>query len=173
MPLELTVDATTIPPYQRHLTILRAWADLEKGQAMVLLNDHDPLPLYYQFACEHEGSFKWEYLEKGPDLWRFRISKGNFEHPGFVPAKTTVSGGSLPLDECLAPRVLDTRPIFSSGQTPCDAIDTAAAALLPGQSLVLLVPFEPVPLYTKFGQRGFRHRSEQLSDDTWRIEFTR
>ena len=41
----------------------------------MLVNDHDPKPLYYQFAAEHEGEFSWGYLEEGPDVWRVRIGR--------------------------------------------------------------------------------------------------
>jgi uncharacterized protein (DUF2249 family) len=73
--------------------------------------------------------------------------------------------------EDLAPLVLDTRPIFASGQTPCSAIDEAVAALTPGQPLVLLVPFEPVPLYAKLGNKGYSHETSTMEDGTWRVEF--
>jgi uncharacterized protein (DUF2249 family) len=43
--------------------------------SLLLVNDHDPKPLYYQFAAEHAGVFVWEYLEKGPIDWRVRIGK--------------------------------------------------------------------------------------------------
>lgn len=68
---------------------------------------------------------------------------------------------------------LDIRPIFARGDTPCRVIDEAAARVAVGQTLVLLVPFEPVPLYTKLGKAGFRSEPSQLEDGTWRIEFRR
>ncbi|MBI3852869.1 MAG: DUF2249 domain-containing protein [Verrucomicrobia bacterium] len=70
-----------------------------------------------------------------------------------------------------SPLVLDTRPFFARGATPCDAIDNVVARLRPGQPLVLLVPFEPVPLYTKLGREGFVHQTTQMEDGTWRVEF--
>jgi hypothetical protein len=69
------------------------------------------------------------------------------------------------------PAVLDTRPIFERGETPCQAIEDAVDHLIPGQLLVLLVPFEPVPLYTKLGRQGFTHESKRLEDGSWRVEF--
>ncbi len=169
---EQTIDVTAIEPRQKRPAILKAWADLPDDGALVLLNDHDPLPLYFQFACEFQGGFRWEYLDRGPKLWRVRIAKGTFPHPGFVPAAVQpaaqpAAGTANPA----SPSVLDTRPIFERGDTPCQAIDEATAALLPGQSLILLVPFEPVPLYTKFERQGFNHAGERLADGTWRIEF--
>jgi uncharacterized protein (DUF2249 family) len=41
----------------------------------VLVNDHDPKPLYYQFKVEHAREFTWDYLEQGPEVWRVRIGK--------------------------------------------------------------------------------------------------
>lgn len=76
-------------------------------------------------------------------------------------------------DMLTEPLILDVRPIFASGGTPCEAIDAAIAQVLPGQPLVLLVPFEPVPLYTKLENHGFTHQSQKLDDGTWRIEFHR
>jgi uncharacterized protein (DUF2249 family) len=73
--------------------------------------------------------------------------------------------------ESLKPFVLDTRPIFARGDTPCEAIDDAIASLIPGQPLVLLAPFEPVPLYAKLSNQGFKHEARQIEGDTWRVEF--
>ena len=37
--------------------------------------DHDPKPLYYQFQAEYKGTFTWDYLDQGPDVWRVRNSR--------------------------------------------------------------------------------------------------
>lgn len=71
----------------------------------------------------------------------------------------------------LEPHLLDTRPIFDAGGTPCGAIDAAVKQLKRGQCLVLLVPFEPVPLYNKLRLAGFHAHPEELADGTWRVEF--
>ena len=170
---EKTIDARELPPRNKHATIFGVWNQLPAGGAMLLINDHDPLPLYYQFSCEHVGEFHWEYLERGPETWRVRIRKGTFPDPGFVPKKkqpVSGCGGAVPAQE---PLVLDTRPIFARGETPCGAIDNAVASLGPAQGLVLLAPFEPVPLYAKLENDGFTHQAEPQPDGTWRIEFRR
>jgi len=41
----------------------------------VLINDHDPKPLYYQFQAEQTGKVNWQYLEQGPEVWRVRIGR--------------------------------------------------------------------------------------------------
>lgn len=72
-PAEL--DVRVIPPREKHPAIFETFAALEAGEAFVLVNDHDPLPLRHQFTYEHPDQFGWEYLEQGPELWRVRISK--------------------------------------------------------------------------------------------------
>ncbi len=46
----------------------------------------------------------------------------------------------------IAHRELDVRPLLKSGVEPFQAIMDAAENLLPGQSLLLVTPFKPVPL---------------------------
>lgn len=70
-----TVDVRTIVPRDRHPLIFGTFAELAPGEALLLVNDHDPKPLYYQFQAEHGGEFNWEYLESGPDVWRVRIAR--------------------------------------------------------------------------------------------------
>lgn len=71
------------------------------------------------------------------------------------------------------PLVLDVRPLFERGESPCGAIDGAVAKLGRGQSFVLLVPFEPHPLIARLGREGFVHKSVEAGDGSWRIEFCR
>ncbi len=69
------LDVRHLAPTQRHETILASYLDLAPGAAYVLVNDHDPKPLRYQFEAEHTGQFTWDYLESGPEVWRVRIGK--------------------------------------------------------------------------------------------------
>ncbi|MDE3078214.1 MAG: DUF2249 domain-containing protein [Chloroflexota bacterium] len=48
---------------------------MKPGDAFILVNDHDPKPLYYQFEAEMKGRFRWEYLQSGPDEWKVLIGK--------------------------------------------------------------------------------------------------
>jgi uncharacterized protein (DUF2249 family) len=73
----------------------------------------------------------------------------------------------------IPPLVLDVRPILAGGGSPCEPIEQAVAALRPGQNLVLLVPFEPVPLFAKLGREGFSHTAAQQADGTWKVVFSR
>ena len=69
------LDVRTLIPAQRHQIIFEKYNALGPGEGYVLVNDHDPKPLYYQFAAEHEGDFTWEYIEQGPEVWRVDIGR--------------------------------------------------------------------------------------------------
>jgi uncharacterized protein (DUF2249 family) len=75
-----TVDVRPIAPRERHPLIFTTFRGLKPGQAMELVNDHDPKPLYYQFQAELPGQFGWDYLESGPDTWRVAITKVGDRH---------------------------------------------------------------------------------------------
>jgi uncharacterized protein (DUF2249 family) len=167
------LDVRALAPRDRHPTIFQLWDALAEGESFELVNDHDPVPLYYQFAAEHTGRFRWEYLECGPQTWRVRLTKGRFADPGFTP-KPRPAAPPAAKPSATEAVVLDVRPIFARGGTPCGVIDETAARVQPGQRFVLLVPFEPVPLYTKLGRSGFKHLGSRCEDDgTWRVEFLR
>lgn len=70
-----TIDVRQIPPPQRHPMIFQTFDALEPGESFILVNDHDPKPLYYQLSFERAGEFTWEYLEEGPTVWRVSIGK--------------------------------------------------------------------------------------------------
>jgi uncharacterized protein (DUF2249 family) len=69
------VNVTTIPPRDRHPLIFRTFDELERGGGFIIVNDHDPKPLYYSFLHEREGLFNWEYLAQGPEEWKVRITR--------------------------------------------------------------------------------------------------
>ncbi len=71
---EITVDVRNVIPRERHPKIFDTFRGLQPGASMLLVNDHDPKPLYYQFQAEVPG-FGWEYIESGPEVWKVRIYK--------------------------------------------------------------------------------------------------
>jgi len=49
---------------------------------MLLMNDHDPKPLYYQLSAEYPGCFEWKYVENGPERWQVEIQKTEIQESG-------------------------------------------------------------------------------------------
>lgn len=70
-----------------------------------------------------------------------------------------------------AAAVLDVRPDLERGDEPFARIMEAAAAIHPGESLLLIAPFEPVPLYGVLGGRGFQHETRQIDPGAWAVRF--
>ena len=69
------IDVRTLVPAQRHARIFQLVGALAAGDSFVLINDHDPKPLYYQLEAEHPGEVSWTYLEQGPQVWRVSIGR--------------------------------------------------------------------------------------------------
>lgn len=77
----VTLDLRPLPPAQRHRQIFENWRQLPAGDTLRIINDHDPKPLYYQFAAEYQNQFGWEYEQQGPEDWIVNIAK----KPGGAP----------------------------------------------------------------------------------------
>ncbi len=69
------LDVREIAPRIRHSLIFQTFDNLATGDGFVLINDHDPKPLYYQFQAERTAEFEWEYVQQGPEEWRVRITR--------------------------------------------------------------------------------------------------
>jgi uncharacterized protein (DUF2249 family) len=69
------LDVRDLPPAQRHEQIFAAYDNLDGGTGFVLVNDHDPKPLYHQFEAETGPEFRWEYRQKEPGEFRVLIGK--------------------------------------------------------------------------------------------------
>lgn len=69
------LDVREVAPRVRHPLIFSTFDGLQPGQSFVLVNDHDPKPLFYQFQAERSGEFSWEYLVSGPEEWQVRITR--------------------------------------------------------------------------------------------------
>jgi len=47
-----TLDLREMPPPERHPKIHDRFAALEPGEALTIVNDHDPKPLFYELSAE-------------------------------------------------------------------------------------------------------------------------
>jgi len=72
---ETIINVPYIEPRLKHPTIFQVFEELNPGESMIIHNDHDPKPLYYQLLAEHGDVFTWVYLEQGPQWWDIRVSK--------------------------------------------------------------------------------------------------
>ena len=168
------LDVRGMPPRLRHAKILEVFEALPPGQALVLVSDHDPKPLFYQFQAERPGGFGWRYLEEGPDTWRVEITK----HVASVAGEAS-SRSSRPKPAALAALPesrqvhLDVRDDIRRGEEPFARIVAVVKGLGEGAALVLRAPFEPVPLYEVLGGRGLAHWTECRGPGDWVVWFYR
>jgi uncharacterized protein (DUF2249 family) len=68
---------------------------------------------------------------------------------------------------------LDVREEFRSGQSPCDKVHGALQQVGPNETLRLLVPFEPVPLFQVAGKLGLTHVAKAQAGGDWEVLFSR
>ena len=70
-----TIHAPEFAPRIKHQMIFMAFDQLIPGEHMLLINDHDPVPLHYQFEHERAGMFTWEYIKHGPVQFQVNIGR--------------------------------------------------------------------------------------------------
>ena len=72
-----------------------------------------------------------------------------------------------------SPRVvLDVRDDLKSGREPFTKIMSTVATLENEQELLLLAPFEPIPLFAVMREKGFDHTARQAPSGDWEVLFT-
>ena len=83
------IDVREVPRTQRHPLIFAKFDALPVGTSLRLLNDHDPVPLNRQFEDSRPGQFAWDYIERGPAIFRIRIRRIAAASPEDAPLKTS------------------------------------------------------------------------------------
>ncbi len=68
------LDVRSVPFWHRLPLILDAVAQLQDERTLELVVDLDPWPLRSYLETTRAGAIDWEYLERGPEVWRIRLS---------------------------------------------------------------------------------------------------
>ena len=68
---------------------------------------------------------------------------------------------------------LDVREDILGGREPFSKIMGAIAGLADGQELLVIAPFEPLPLFGVLAKKGFQHTSRQVTQGHWEVIFSR
>jgi len=68
---------------------------------------------------------------------------------------------------------IDVREDIRAGREPFSKIMNAAAALQAAEQLLVIAPFEPVPLFKVLEKQGFRHTSKAVTAGEWEVRFIR
>lgn len=165
-PIDLAhFDVREIPCRIKHAQIFQRWMDLPVGRHFVLINDHDPVPLWYQFDAQFPGAFAWEYLRRGPEEFQVKITKTKAiapSAPAAAPAPTK-SNGTVVLSD-------DVEEIDARGLEPPEPlirILNALEALPCGKRLRAITDRQPCHLFGEAVQRGFRHDCREQPNGSW------
>ncbi|SNZ03887.1 Uncharacterized conserved protein [Natronoarchaeum philippinense] len=72
-----TIDAREIPPVQRHDEIHAAFHDLDSGETLTIVNDHEPKPLFYEMQAEIDSfdAENYEVEQRGPEEFVAKLPK--------------------------------------------------------------------------------------------------
>ncbi len=68
-----TLNVTLLAPREKHPTVFVHFDQLKESEQLIIENDHDPKPLYYELLAERGDIFEWTYLEKGPEWFKVKI----------------------------------------------------------------------------------------------------
>ncbi len=173
------LDVRTISCRDKHATIFQQWHAIAVGESFVLVNDHDPVPLYYQFAALYPGAFDWNYDLTGPDEFRVRITRLRATDPAAASSLPRSCGGghhhhqhaSSGVRVEVHPDELDLRGL--EPPQPMIAILEKVEVLAPGATLLARTDRNPLHLRPELDRRELNHHSSELPDGSWRTEITR
>lgn len=73
-PRETMVDLRQVAPQARIAAAVYTSQLLRAGQAMTVIDDHDPADVQAVFQAEPER-FGWSCDARGPDVWRVRVTR--------------------------------------------------------------------------------------------------
>jgi uncharacterized protein (DUF2249 family) len=68
------IDVRDVPPKDRHPMIHEAFEDVDSGESVTVVNDHDPKPLFYEFEAEVESFDADGYEVERVDANEFRAT---------------------------------------------------------------------------------------------------
>ncbi|HZY71659.1 MAG TPA: DUF2249 domain-containing protein [Edaphobacter sp.] len=69
------LDLREVPRPLRHSLVFQRLDALPTGGSFIVVNDHDPVPLSMQIDSMRPGQAVWEYIKRGPDIFRIRIRR--------------------------------------------------------------------------------------------------
>lgn len=78
------IDVTKLQPNQKHPAIFDAFDTIDAGSSIIIHNDHDPKPVYYQLLSLRGNCFSWSYLVTGPEKWEVEIKKNTADDEGIT-----------------------------------------------------------------------------------------
>lgn len=149
---DIYIDVPTIEPQRKHPSIFEVFDELKKGKSLIIHNDHDPKPVFYELQGERGDVFSWEYLLQGPDFWDVRITK-NVEPSEIQNKRINQNGATSAAKSTKEAIVVDVPSIEPKFKHP--RIFEVFDQLEKGESLIIHNDHDPKPVYYQLlGERG-------------------
>ena len=158
---EKILNVSLLEPKLKHPTVFSWFDALEDGQSFILLNDHDPIPLFYEMKAERGEVFEWEKIENGPEVWRVAITKkaGNKTTNNIKPIGTVNSQ---------EPEMFTLNVTLLEPRMKHPTIFKYFDELQPGEAFRILNDHDPKPLYYQMlGERGNIFTWDYLQTGPW------
>jgi len=73
--IDQEIDVRTLIPIERHKLLVKLFGELPASQDFTFINDHDPIPLFYEFRSIYGDVVGWEYLNKGGREWKVKVTR--------------------------------------------------------------------------------------------------
>ncbi|VTT88248.1 hypothetical protein DM2_1582 [Halorubrum sp. DM2] len=157
-PASGTADVRDLPPRRRHAALVEAFDRLEPDEGFVLVNDHDPKPLYYELRSTYGDVVGWEYASRGAGEWRVAIEKTDEATAAESEAFTR----------------FDVREIPKADRH--ETIHHRYRMIPDGETMELIAPHEPRPLHGEFRERygdAFRWEVVEQEPGRCRVRITK
>src|SRR5690554_6072302 len=69
------LDVRVLVPIQRHELLIRLFKELPVDEHFTFINDHDPVPLFYELRSIFGDVVGWEYLNRGGREWKVQVKR--------------------------------------------------------------------------------------------------
>ncbi|HMU98858.1 MAG TPA: DUF2249 domain-containing protein [Chitinophagales bacterium] len=69
------LDVRVVAPIQRHEFLVELFKNLPVAESFVFINDHDPIPLFYEFKSIYGDVVDWVYLNRGGREWKVKVTR--------------------------------------------------------------------------------------------------
>lgn len=163
-----TLFVPELAPAMKHPTVLKKFDALEIGESFLLINDHDPIPLFYEMKAEKGEVFDWHKVEDGPEVWKVEITKT--AQPKGAAAQDFTAGNNSNNE------VFELNVTLLEPRKKHPTIFEHFDALAEGASFKILNDHDPKPLYYQMlGERGniFTWEYLEKGPQWWRVLITK
>lgn len=165
MTVQDTLYVPELEPRLKHPTVFKRFDALQSGEGFLLINDHDPIPLFYELKAERGETFDWNKLEDGPELWKVEVTK--------KAAACSIPPRPQPVSKQLGSDVFVLNVKLLEPKLKHPTIFKHFDALPMGGAFQILNDHDPKPLYYQMiAERGniFTWQYIQKGPQWWQVE---